>query len=97
MLRDVLLRRHFVWIRCVEEPFVKRCLYVCHQHKDKTILENGDLQVKELHLHVYECDLLLPPILCGILHVRELMGWVRNVVLMNVYLDLENPGGRDFG
>jgi hypothetical protein len=25
--------------------------------------------------------------------VRELMGWVRNVVLMNVYLDLENPGG----
>ncbi len=28
-----------------------------------------------------------------ILHVRELMGRVRNVVLMNVYLDLENPGG----
>ncbi len=25
--------------------------------------------------------------------VRELMGWVRNVVLMNVYLDLETPGG----
>jgi hypothetical protein len=25
--------------------------------------------------------------------VRELMGWVRNVVLMNVYLNLENPGG----
>ncbi len=25
--------------------------------------------------------------------VRELVGWVRNVVLMNVYLDLENPGG----
>ncbi len=21
------------------------------------------------------------------------MGWVRNVVLINVYLDLENPGG----
>jgi hypothetical protein len=21
------------------------------------------------------------------------VGWVRNVVLMNVYLDLENPGG----
>ncbi len=24
------------------------------------------------------------------------MGWVRNVVLMNVYLDLENPGGSGF-
>ncbi len=24
------------------------------------------------------------------------MGWVRNVVLMNVYLDLENPGGLGF-
>jgi hypothetical protein len=32
-----------------------------------------------------------------ILSVRERMGRVRNVVLMNVYLDLENPGGRDFG
>ncbi len=28
--------------------------------------------------------------------VRKLMGWVRNVVLMNVYLDLENPGGSGF-
>jgi hypothetical protein len=28
--------------------------------------------------------------------VRELMGWVRNVVLKNVYLDLENPGGSGF-
>jgi hypothetical protein len=28
--------------------------------------------------------------------VRELVGWVRNVVLMNVYLDLENPGGLGF-
>jgi hypothetical protein len=27
------------------------------------------------------------------IHVCELMGWVHNVVLMNVYLDLENPGG----
>jgi hypothetical protein len=25
--------------------------------------------------------------------VSELMGWVRSVVLMNVYLGLENPGG----
>jgi hypothetical protein len=25
--------------------------------------------------------------------VRELVGWVRNVVLMNVYLDLENLEG----
>jgi hypothetical protein len=24
------------------------------------------------------------------------MGWVRNVVLINVYLDLENPGGSEF-
>jgi hypothetical protein len=24
------------------------------------------------------------------------MGWVRNVVLMNVYLDLGNPGGSGF-
>ncbi len=24
------------------------------------------------------------------------MGWVRNVVLMNVYLDLKNPGGSGF-
>jgi hypothetical protein len=24
------------------------------------------------------------------------MGWVHNVVLMNVYLDLENPGGSGF-
>ncbi len=30
------------------------------------------------------------------IHVRELMGQVRNVVLMNVYLDLENPGGSGF-
>ncbi len=29
--------------------------------------------------------------------VSELIGWVRNVVLINVYLDLENPGDRDFG
>jgi hypothetical protein len=30
--------------------------------------------------------------------VSELMGRVRNVVLINVYLDLENPGGGwDFG
>ncbi len=28
--------------------------------------------------------------------VRELMGRVRNVVLMNVYLGLENPGGSGF-
>jgi hypothetical protein len=28
--------------------------------------------------------------------VRELVGWVRNVVLMNVYLDLENPEGSGF-
>jgi hypothetical protein len=28
--------------------------------------------------------------------VRELMGRVRNVVLMNVYLGLENPGGLGF-
>jgi hypothetical protein len=28
--------------------------------------------------------------------VRELVGWVRNVVLMNVYLDLENRGGSGF-
>jgi hypothetical protein len=30
------------------------------------------------------------------LNVRELVGWVRNVVLMNVYFDLENPGGSGF-
>ncbi len=24
------------------------------------------------------------------------MGWVRNVALINVYLDLENPGGSGF-
>ncbi len=24
------------------------------------------------------------------------MGWVRNVILMNVYMDLENPGGSGF-
>jgi hypothetical protein len=28
--------------------------------------------------------------------VRELMGGIRNVVLMNVYLGLENPGGSGF-
>jgi hypothetical protein len=28
--------------------------------------------------------------------VSELMGRVRNVVLMNVYLGLENPGGSGF-
>jgi hypothetical protein len=28
--------------------------------------------------------------------IRELMGWVRNVVLINVYLDLGNPGGSGF-
>jgi hypothetical protein len=31
-----------------------------------------------------------------VLTVRELVGRVRNVVLMNVYLDLENPGGSGF-
>ncbi len=30
---------------------------------------------------------------CGVVSVREHMGWVRNVVLMNVYLDLEKPQG----
>ncbi len=29
--------------------------------------------------------------------VRKLVGQVRNAILMNVYLDLGNPGGRDFG
>ncbi len=33
----------------------------------------------------------------GAIFVRELVGRIRNVVLMNVYLDLGNPGGRDFG
>ncbi len=28
--------------------------------------------------------------------VSELVGWVCNVVLINVYLDLENPGGSGF-
>ncbi len=28
--------------------------------------------------------------------MRELVGRVRNVILMNVYLDLENPGGSGF-
>jgi hypothetical protein len=28
--------------------------------------------------------------------VSELVGWVRNVVLINVYLNLENPGGSGF-
>ncbi len=28
--------------------------------------------------------------------MRELVGWVRNVVLMNVYFDLENPRGSGF-
>jgi hypothetical protein len=31
-----------------------------------------------------------------IIIVRELVGRVRNVVLMNEYLDLENPGGSGF-
>ncbi len=31
-----------------------------------------------------------------IIIVRELMGLFRNVVQMNVYLDLENPGGSGF-
>jgi hypothetical protein len=30
------------------------------------------------------------------LTVRELMGRVRNVILMNVYLELGNPGGSGF-
>ncbi len=29
--------------------------------------------------------------------VLDLVSQVRDVVLMNVYLDLGNPGGRDFG
>jgi hypothetical protein len=33
----------------------------------------------------------------AILSVSELMVWVRNVVLINVYLDLEKPGGSGFG
>ncbi len=28
-----------------------------------------------------------------VVNVSELVGWVRKVVLINVYLDLENPGG----
>ncbi len=31
------------------------------------------------------------------LTVSELMGLVRNVILIHVYLDLENPGGSGFG
>ncbi len=46
------------------------------------------------------CCLHSPPfIICNVSlfrSVRELMGWVRNVVLMNVYLDLGNPGGSGF-
>jgi hypothetical protein len=34
---------------------------------------------------------------CTTTTVRELMVRVRNVVIINVYLDLENRGGRDFG
>ncbi len=34
--------------------------------------------------------------ICLLTSVRELMGWVRNVVLMNVYLVLGNPGGSGF-
>ncbi len=34
--------------------------------------------------------------LLTVLTVRELVGRVCNVVLMNVYLDLENPGGSGF-
>jgi hypothetical protein len=29
--------------------------------------------------------------------VLDLVSQIRDVVLMNVYLDLGNPGGRDFG
>jgi hypothetical protein len=32
----------------------------------------------------------------GTVPVRELVSQVRNVVLMNVYLDPENPGGSGF-
>ncbi len=32
----------------------------------------------------------------GLLIVSELVGRVRNVVLINVYLDLENPRGSGF-
>jgi hypothetical protein len=32
----------------------------------------------------------------NVICVSELVGRVRNVVLMNVYLDLENPGGSGF-
>ncbi len=39
---------------------------------------------------------LSPKIQYLIIIVRELVGWVRNVVLINVYLDLENPGGSGF-
>ncbi len=31
-----------------------------------------------------------------IILVSKLVGWVRNVILINVYLDLENPGGSGF-
>jgi hypothetical protein len=29
--------------------------------------------------------------------VRDLLDLVHNVILMSVYLDLETPGGQDFG
>jgi hypothetical protein len=55
-------------------------------------LQQGSLEVL-LHfrgtLHKYKAN-------HGLVLVRELMGWVRNVVLINVYLDLGNPGESGF-
>ncbi len=34
---------------------------------------------------------------CVLNPVLDLVKWFRDVVLMNVYLDLGTPGGRDFG
>jgi hypothetical protein len=51
--------------------------------------------VRGLLLHQQLGPVSPPPI--GVMRVSELVGWVRNVVLMNVIWIWKTLGGRDFG
>jgi hypothetical protein len=63
------------------------------------IVQIGRSPLKQFPYYSSSCTLYIASIASvgWVGTVRELMGRVRNVVLINVNLELENPGDRDFG
>jgi hypothetical protein len=60
-------------------------LFLCEKYCDTVLLAISHVSIENSKFNLLIVD-----------SVRELVDWVRNVVLMNVYLDLENPGGSGF-